>query len=368
MTRPSAASRHRELPDVTVLIPAFNCDAFIDATIRSVFDQDYSGQITVKVLDDGSTDKTVDRLKLWQQNDSRFQWSTQANMGRAVTRDRLLRSCATSVAAWIDSDDWATRTWLSDQVGCLVDDPALAAVSGQGFAVTAEDRPIGLLAKHPLTSTEISQRHQNGLANAFFQSCVVMRTEKAIAAGGYRDQYPAAEDYDLWLRLMRVGDLKNIDRIHLIYRVHDQSANSTLSADQRSQGFHIVNAARELEGLPELGQPPHETPTPKRDDWNRRIFWCVTAMKSGFHDTAWRLAAAAQRRHPLSLRLLLLCFINWFDAAFQRKTVLILDQGDQSSNYEPQQIGHLTSLTRRSVNLKRRLQSRPGKSSKAVTS
>ena len=134
------------------------------------------------------------------------------------------------------------RDWIEEQVDFLEQHPDCVAVSGQGYSMTGSGRAIGPMT-HPLNGEEIDRKHIHGEANAFFQSCVLVRKSAVIRAGRYDERYPCAEDYALWLRLAEIGSLANLSGVHLYYRVHSTSANWTVNVDQRQQGHQIMNEA-----------------------------------------------------------------------------------------------------------------------------
>jgi glycosyltransferase involved in cell wall biosynthesis len=324
----------KNFPAVTVLIPAYNIEGYIAAAVRSAALQDYAGELAIIVLDDGSSDGTLRKLKQLQSELPTLQVYSQPNAGRAEARNRLLTLAKTEFVAWLDGDDMASPTWVREQLTPLLTDQELVAVSGQGYALTASARPIGPIV-HPLLSGDIEERHLSGKANAFFQSTVVVRKSSVLAAGGYRTEYPVAEDFDLWLRLSEVGRLMNVDALHLYYRVHETSANSTLSVHQRQQGTRVLNEARRGRGLPELADPMGQADT-ERHDWGRRVYWINIALRSGNPLAALELLAAAIPRHPASLLL-------WaFAVAALTDTVLFA--GNRSSGFAPGQIARIKTL------------------------
>lgn len=302
----------KAMPPITVVVPAYNLQDYLADCVRSIQDQTYSGEIAILILDDGSTDGTLAVAKSLGQSDTRIDVHTQANRGRAKTRDRLIRMAETDVVAWIDADDIAAPDWLTSQVASLLADPTVVAVGGQGYAMTASGLAIGPI-RHPLAHREIEQRHVEGHANAFFQSCVTVRRKAVLDAGGYRDQYPAAEDYDLWLRLSEIGKLQNVSQTHLLYRVHGTSANWVLNIDQRNQGHQIMNEARKRRGLPPKKDLIEPIPPTKKDDWNRRIYWMNIALRSGNPVSALAMATTAIRLHPFSLVIWLMVAVAIVD-------------------------------------------------------
>ena len=283
------------LDPVTVVIPAFNLAAYLADAVNSVQLQNYRGPVSIVILDDGSSDGTLDVAKGLASESANIQVYTQDNQGRAKTRNRLLQLAPTQWVAWLDGDDLASPRWIQDQIAYLTRHPDCVAVSGQGYSMTATGNAIGPM-DHPLDSDEIDRRHLAGEANAFFQSCVTVRKSAAEKAGGYNEKYPCAEDYDLWLRLAEIGKLANLTQCHLLYRVHSTSANWTVNIDQRTQGHAIMNEARVRRGLEPLEQPTQEIPPPAKDDWNRRLYWINIALKSGNPMSAIQMLFSALRQ------------------------------------------------------------------------
>ncbi|BAZ04931.1 glycosyltransferase family 2 protein [Calothrix sp. NIES-3974] len=75
-----------DLPLVSVIIPAYNAERFIEQTLASVCHQTYPN-LEIIIVDDGSRDRTVEILRQWERNDSRVQLITQANAGVAAARN-----------------------------------------------------------------------------------------------------------------------------------------------------------------------------------------------------------------------------------------------------------------------------------------
>lgn len=321
-------------PPVTIVIPAYNVVAYIEAAVRSAALQDYRGPLSIVVLDDGSTDGTLHQLRQLQTELPMLTIYSQPNGGRAQARNRLLELAETEFVAWLDGDDMASPSWVSEQLAPLLDDQKVVAVSGQGYALTATGKPIGPII-HPLRSEAIESRHLAGQANAFFQSTVIVRKSSVLAVGGYRPQFPVAEDFDLWLRLSEHGRLVNVDALHLYYRVHATSANSTLSDQQRHQGTQVLNEARRRRGLPELVDPM-ETTDAARHDWGRRVYWINIALRSGNPLSALELLAVALPRHPASLLLWAFAAVSVVDC--------LLFAGNRSSNFAPGQFARVNTL------------------------
>lgn len=330
-----------ELPPITIAIPAYNLEKYIGDAIQAAAHQDYRGKLSLVVLDDGSSDQTLSVARQYLTKFSNLVVHTQVNQGRVGARNRLLELAETELVAWLDGDDMAPPDWLRQQFELLNQQAVYVAVSGQGYAMTASNLPIGPIPR-PLSSDEISSKHLNGQSNAFFQSCTLTRKSAIVAAGGYRLDYPAAEDYDLWLRVERIGRLANHHQCHLYYRVHSTSANATIGSKQRQQGFEACNEARCNRGLPPL--EPHQeqlSPPPRKDHWNRSVYWINIALKSGNPWTAAVLSGAALKSHPFSLLLMIMLAIALGDC--------ILLRGNRTERFRPGQKSAIGRLPRVSL-------------------
>lgn len=323
------------LPPVTVVIPAYNLSLYLEDAVRSVLLQTYVGVISIIILDDGSSDGTLEIANRLAEGEAQIQAHSQSNQGRARTRQRLLELADTEFVAWLDADDLAAPNWIEDQVAHLVANSECVAVSGQGHSMTGTCRAIGPM-HHPLESDEIDRRHISGEANAFFQSCVLVRKSAVLRAGGYDERYPCAEDYSLWLRLAEIGSLRNLSHIHLYYRVHATSANWTVNVDQRRQGREIMDEARERRGLAKIESATQQIPPAKKDDWNRRLYWINIALQSGNPLSALEMLRVALRKHPTSLVMWLAAIVSVCDT--------ILRLGNQTSDFRPGKLPKIGKL------------------------
>ncbi|HEX7832627.1 MAG TPA: glycosyltransferase family A protein, partial [Thermoanaerobaculia bacterium] len=116
-------------PKVTVLIPVFNRETFVDEAIRSVVGQDFA-DFELLLVDDGSTDRTPEVLEAWRQRDSRVVVVTSAvNLGIPGALNLGLAHARGTYVARLDSDDFMMPRRLAAQVAVLEARPEVALVS-----------------------------------------------------------------------------------------------------------------------------------------------------------------------------------------------------------------------------------------------
>jgi glycosyltransferase involved in cell wall biosynthesis len=101
---------------VSVVIPAFNAERYIEETLHSALNQTYES-IEVIVVDDGSTDRTSDIVKRVGATDSRVWLIHQANAGVAIARNRGIEAARGQFIAMLDSDD----LWHPEKIALQMD-------------------------------------------------------------------------------------------------------------------------------------------------------------------------------------------------------------------------------------------------------
>lgn len=107
------------LPVVSVIVPAYNAEAFIDQTLNSVLSQTYKN-IEVLVVDDGSQDRTAEIVKSIAQKDHRVILLQQSNTGVAAARNLAIQKSRGEYIAPLDADDIWYPQKIEKQVQCML--------------------------------------------------------------------------------------------------------------------------------------------------------------------------------------------------------------------------------------------------------
>ncbi len=122
-------------PDLTVLVAAYNEESSINDTILSILAQDYSGRVTIIIINDGSTDNTVQQVAHLIKNHSNIQLiDLDQNHGKAAAINMGLRHSTTELIITIDADCWIKKNAIRALVNrYLSDPPNTKAVAGAVF-------------------------------------------------------------------------------------------------------------------------------------------------------------------------------------------------------------------------------------------
>lgn len=98
-------------PRISVLMPAYNVEKYIAASLDSLLQQTYR-DFEIVVVNDGSTDQTGSILESYRKRDPRVREIHQENQGISVTRNRMLELAEGDYITFIDSDDTVKPEYL----------------------------------------------------------------------------------------------------------------------------------------------------------------------------------------------------------------------------------------------------------------
>ena len=100
---------------VSVIIPVYNVEKYIDKCIMSVLNQSYS-DFEIILIDDGSTDNSSEKCELWEKVDSRIKFVKKKNEGLGPTRNLGVNLSRNKYVTFLDSDDWWHTDYLKEMM------------------------------------------------------------------------------------------------------------------------------------------------------------------------------------------------------------------------------------------------------------
>lgn len=210
-------------PLVSIVTPSFNQAKYLEGTIQSVLAQDYPN-IEYLVVDGGSQDGSVEIIQKYARRISwwvseRDQGQTEAiNKGFAQARGRIL--------AWLNSDDTYQPQAVSQAVDYLITHPDVGLVYGDTHFIDSEGRVIG---KFNAQQTNYKRLRQGGVYIP--QQAAFWRASLWHEVGPLDPSFYFAMDYDLWVRLARIAELRYTPQLWANFRLHEDA--KTIFADDR---------------------------------------------------------------------------------------------------------------------------------------
>lgn len=187
-------------PAVSVVMPVRDAVATIDEAIDSVMSQTLE-DFELIVVDDGSSDGTIERLVRWADRDSRVRVFTRPRRGLVAALNDGLILARSRFVARMDADDISIRNRLENQLAYLAARPEVVVV---GSLIEIFPRKTSGMLEYEAWVNSLVEPED--IAREIFvesplpHPSVMFRRDVIKAIGGYREG-PFPEDYDLWLRL-----------------------------------------------------------------------------------------------------------------------------------------------------------------------
>jgi glycosyltransferase involved in cell wall biosynthesis len=179
---------------ISVIIPTYNRLESLLRALDSVLGQSYKS-FEIIVIDDGSTDKTADRIK---QNYSDIKYIYQSNTGVSAARNAGIKHSTGDWLGFLDSDDEWHKDKLMHQSTLLVKNPEYLIVHSDEIWIRNGIR-INQKKKHQKKSGYIF--HDCLRLCVISPSSVIIHKSIFEDIGLFNQTLPACEDYDLWLRI-----------------------------------------------------------------------------------------------------------------------------------------------------------------------
>lgn len=233
-------------PLVSVLMPAYNAERYVAEAVESILAQTFT-DFEFLIIDDGSTDRTRAILERFAARDDRIRLVSRPNTGHVVALNQMLANARGKLLARMDADDVALPDRFAAQVKFLRDHPEVVCVGGHYQVIDAKGRPLWINTP-PERDEEIQRMALSGRCPINHPS-VMMRARVARDVGGYREEMIVAQDLDLWLRMGERGQLANLPKVVLRYRLHDRSVSEMRQHQQIDMFRKISDEACDRRGI-----------------------------------------------------------------------------------------------------------------------
>ena len=106
-------------PLISVIVPTYNAELFLDETLESVLSQTYENWECI-IVNDGSTDNTEKIAKKWCERDTRFRYIYKKNGGLSSARNCGIKESKAKYIAFLDADDILTFDSLEIRINVLI--------------------------------------------------------------------------------------------------------------------------------------------------------------------------------------------------------------------------------------------------------
>lgn len=197
---------------ISVVIPAYNAAEFLPRCLKSVFAQTLAPEEVI-VVDDGSSDNTATMAtKLGARVISR------QNGGLSAARNTGIQYAASEWIALLDADDMWAAEKLQRQVACIRSDTVLVYTAVREFDDNGT-REYSFV--NPRAAMKMLRYR-----NPIMPSSVIVRRHAVMQGGGFREDIRACEDWEMWVRLQRIGSFEAVPEPLTDYYLYPNSLSA----------------------------------------------------------------------------------------------------------------------------------------------
>jgi glycosyltransferase involved in cell wall biosynthesis len=210
------------MPKISVVIPVYNRELYIEECVSSVLKQDFE-DFELLIEDDGSTDKTRDIIKKFCDERIKF-FYRDYNLGLFNTLNNLVQQTQSPLVRFLNSDDVMTPDCLAETTSFFERHPDINISFCKCINIDEIGREIG---KDSLEDLPVVIKSQLSIQLFFYYGCIAGSTSNVcvkrkylLLNGLFEKTLKFAGDYDMWVKICRTETL-GIIRKHLIrVRIH----------------------------------------------------------------------------------------------------------------------------------------------------
>jgi glycosyltransferase involved in cell wall biosynthesis len=191
-------------PKISVVTCSYNQARFLEETIRSVLDQNYSN-LEYIIIDGGSTDGSVDIIRRY--SDRLSYWISESDAGQTDALIKGFNRATGDISCWLCSDDLHESSTLYEVADFFEQRPEAKVVYGDSTLIDADSRIIASKREHAFNRFIWMYDH-----NYIPQPSTFWRHELYLQVGGLDRAFNLAMDGDLWARFAEVTDIHHVSR------------------------------------------------------------------------------------------------------------------------------------------------------------
>ncbi|WP_292960651.1 glycosyltransferase [Novosphingobium sp. UBA1939] len=268
------------MPDISIIIPAYNNAGTLDRTLRSVLAQSHDGWEAI-IVDDGSRDETAAIAQGFAEADARFRLIRQDNGGAGAARNSGIAAASGEWIIFLDADDVLAPDHLERMLKAAETTPEAGLLHG-GWRRFRDGQPWW--TPHP-ARVLASPFAAAARGCPFAIHSAMTRRRHIVEAGAFDPSLRICEDWDLWQRIARTGVVfAAVPGVWADVHVRPQSLSSD-SGRHLADGLAVIRRGHAADARVTQPAPAHargEAPERLADAvWSHAIWTAAAAIGRG---------------------------------------------------------------------------------------
>ena len=225
---------------ISLLLPVYNSEKTLRKCLTTILSSSYS-DFELVIINDGSTDSTKDIIESFKEG--RINYHEKSNSGLIDSLNFGVKNCSSEIIMRIDSDDYINPKKIELQLKELQSSNSVL-IGTNAYIVNKDDKIIGD-TNLPLKHTKIVKSMIKFRPSIIHPSIMVYK-EILDRVNYFDEKYHHAEDYDLFLRISRLGNISNIPKKLMYLRksvnnISHKNANEQIVNSFISRENYLVN-------------------------------------------------------------------------------------------------------------------------------
>lgn len=214
--------KHSKGPKISVIMPVYDAEKFLESSIKSILNQTYK-DFEFIIIDDGSKDDSWKIIQKYKKIDRRIKvLRNKQNLRATKSLNRGLKIAKGKYIVRSDADDWSYPSRIEKQYNFMESHPEIGVGGG---TIEVCDSNLRVLNKRRYPFTDKGCRKIIFRYSPFAHPATIWDTKILKSIGGYNENIPLSQDYELYFRMGRVKKFGNLATTLIKLRTHSDSSS-----------------------------------------------------------------------------------------------------------------------------------------------
>lgn len=223
-------------PLFSVLIANFNNGKFLSACLESIAQQHYRN-IEIILVDDASTDHSLEMIQQYQTKDERIKWfGNEQNQGVGFTKTRCIAEASGAICGFVDPDDTITPDAIEKMVEAHTKHPEAALIYSNYYECDEQLRITRTYQSKQVINQQYDFFNEAGEIGPF----ATFKLASYQQTVGLNSSLKRAIDQDLYLKLYDIGPCLHLPATLYYYRMHANGLATQAQANLAYYWYWVV--------------------------------------------------------------------------------------------------------------------------------
>ena len=229
-------------PLVSVIMPAYNAEAYIAEAVSSILDQSWQN-LELIIVDDASADATAEVIRKFSDPRIRLQTNSR-NLGIAASTNQAIGASKGEYLALMDDDDISMPDRLRAQVTYLENNREIMILGTGSYLINPEGKCFGTTGALPESPKHYQAKLLIGNVEFCNSSAMIRKSFLEENHLSYREGSLGMQDYRLYTEASKLGAFSCLAGAYHMYRVHDGGMSARTHRDCPAERAQMYNRIR----------------------------------------------------------------------------------------------------------------------------